>query len=137
MAKGRRTDFVPRGGMPSGGAGGAPPQRGVPGGGAQADMLEKIKKMQEDMATTQTALESEIINVTGAGGAITIAITGHQRIQTIKIDPALIDPNDVSMVEDALVAAVNEAIVASQEHSAKRMEAVTGGLNLPGVPGLM
>jgi nucleoid-associated protein EbfC len=123
MAKGRRTDFVPRGAA----------QNNNTGGGVQPDMIEKIKKMQDDMAATQTALESEIINVTGAGGAITIAITGHQRLQTIKIDPSLIDPNDASMIEDALVAAVNEAIVASQEHSAKRMEEVTGGLQIPGL----
>jgi DNA-binding protein YbaB len=60
-------------------------------------------------------------------------ITGHQRVQSIKIDPALIDPNDVGMLEDTLVAAVNEAILASQEHSAKRMEEVTGGVQIPGL----
>jgi DNA-binding YbaB/EbfC family protein len=120
MAKGRRSDWKP-------GAGPAQNQ-----GGMQPDMLEKIKKMQDEMAVTQTALESEIINVTAAGGAISIAITGHQRVQTIKIDPSLIDPNDVSMLEDTLVAAVNEAIIASQEHSAKRMEEVTGGVQIPG-----
>ncbi len=124
MAKGRRSDFVPRAVQPAGGSG---------GGGMQPDMLEKIKKMQDDMAATQTALESEIINVTAAGGAITITVTGHQRVQTIKIDPALIDPNDVGMLEDTLVTAVNEAIVASQEYSAKRLEEVTGGVQIPGL----
>lgn len=120
MAKGRRSDWKP----------GAPAQQN---NSMQPGMVEKIKKMQDDMAATQAALETEIINVTAAGGAITIAVTGHQRVQTIKIDPALIDPNDVSMLEDTLVAAVNEAIVASQEHSAKRMEAVTGGIDIPGL----
>ena len=85
------------------------------------------------MQATQVALENEIINVTAAGGAITIAITGHQRVQTIKLDPALIDPNDVSMLEDTLVAAVNEAIIKSQEHSATRLESVTGGIQIPGL----
>ena len=99
----------------------------------QPGMVDKIKKMQEDMAATQTALESEIVNVTAAGGAITIAITGHQRVQSIKLDPSLIDPADPGMLEDTLVAAVNEAIVASQEHSAKRLEAVTGGIQIPGL----
>ena len=80
MAKGRRTDFVPRAMQPAGGGGA--------GGGMQPGMVDKIKKMQEDMAATQTALESEIVNVTAAGGAITIAITGHQRVQSIKLDPA-------------------------------------------------
>jgi DNA-binding YbaB/EbfC family protein len=119
MAKGRRSDFVPRSAQPT--------------GGLQPGMLEKIKKIQEDMAATQAALENELINVTAAGGAITIVISGHQRVQSIKIDPSLIDPNDVSMLEDALVAAINEAILASQEHSARRMQEVTGDFSLPGL----
>jgi DNA-binding YbaB/EbfC family protein len=120
MAKGRRSDFVPRSAQPA-------------GGGMQPGMVEKIKKMQEDMAATQAALETELVNVTAAGGAITIVITGHQRVQSIKIDPSLIDPNDAAMLEDTLVAAVNEAIVASQEYSARRLEEVTGGVQIPGL----
>jgi hypothetical protein len=120
MAKGRRTDFVPRAAQPA-------------GGGMQAGMMDKIKKMQDDMAATQAELENEIVNVTAAGGAVTIAITGQQRIQSIKLDPSLIDPSDPAMLEDTLVAAVNEAIVAAQEHSAKRLEAVTGGIQIPGL----
>lgn len=120
MAKGRRSDWKP----------GAAQQPNS--GGMQPGMVEKIKKMQEDMAATQAALETELINVTAAGGAITIVITGHQRVQSFKIDPALIDPNDVAMLEDTLVAAVNEAILASQEYSAKRLEEVTGGVQIPG-----
>jgi len=118
MAKGRRSDFVPRSAQPM---------------GLQPDLLERIKKIQQDMAATQAALENELINVTAAGGAITIVISGHQRVQSIKIDPALIDPNDASMLEDALVAAINEAILASQEHSARRMQEVTGDFQLPGL----
>jgi DNA-binding YbaB/EbfC family protein len=120
MAKGRRTDFTPRAAQPA-------------GGGLQPGMMEKIQKMQAEMQETQAALENELINVTAAGGAITITITGHQRLQSIKVDPSLVDPADVSMLEDTLVAAVNEAIVASQEHSAKRLEAVTGGVQIPGL----
>jgi nucleoid-associated protein EbfC len=119
MAKGRRTDFNPRGAAPT--------------GGVQPDMLGKIKKMQDEMQATQSALESELINVTGAGGAITMVITGHQRLQSIKIDPSLVDPNDIGMLEDTIVAAVNEAIVKSQEHSAQRLESVTGGISIPGL----
>jgi hypothetical protein len=120
MAKGRRTDFIPRGAQPQ-------------GGGIQPGMVEKIKKMQDDMKATQEALETELINVTSAGGAITIVVTGHQRVQSIKIDPALIDPNDVASLEDALVVAVNDAILKSQEHAAARMESVTGGIDIPGI----
>ena len=117
MAKGRRTDFIPK----------AKPQP------AQAGMMEKIQQMQEEMRKTQEALETELDTVTAGGGAITIVITGHQRIQSIKIDPSLVDPNDVAMLEDTLVAAVNEAILASQERAAKRLEAVTGGISIPGL----
>jgi len=118
-AKGRRTNFVPRA------------SRG--GGGIQPGMVDKIRKMQEDMQAAQAALETELINVTAAGGAVTIVVTGHQRIQSIKLDPALVDPNDIGMLEDTLVAAVNEAILKSQEHSAQKLEAVTGGISLPGM----
>lgn len=96
-------------------------------------MMGKIRKMQEDMQAAQAALETELINVVAAGGAITIVITGHQRVQSIKLDPALIDPNDAGMLEDTLVAAVNEAIIKSQEHSAQKLEAVTGGVSIPGL----
>ncbi len=122
MTKGRRNDFVPRAQQPANS-----------GGGVQPDMAARIKKMQDDMQATQTALESEIINVTAAGGAITIAITGHQRVQSIKLDPTLVDPNDIAMLEDTLLAAVNEAIAKSQEHSATRLESVTGGIQIPGL----
>lgn len=117
-AKGRRTDFVPR-------AGG--------GNTIQPGMVDKIRKMQEDMQAAQAALETELINVTAAGGAVTIVVTGHQRIQSIKLDPSLVDPNDIGMLEDTLIAAVNEAILKSQEHSASKLEAVTGGMSLPGM----
>jgi DNA-binding YbaB/EbfC family protein len=118
MAKGRRSDFVPR---------------GVPQQQPQNNMMQKIQQMQEDMRKVQEELETEQVNVTAAGGAINVVITGHQRVQSIKLDPSLVDPNDVAMLEDTLVAAVNEAIVASQEHAAKRLEAVTGGVSIPGL----
>jgi len=96
-------------------------------------MMQKIQQMQEDMKKTQEALETEMVNVTAAGGAITMVITGHQRVQSIKLDPSLVDPSDIGMLEDTLVAAVNEAILASQEHAAKRLESVTGGISIPGL----
>lgn len=121
MAKGRRNDFVPRGAQQ--------PQQ--PAG--QGNMMQKIQQMQEDMRKTQEELETETVNVTAAGGAVTIVVTGHQRVQSVKLDPSLVDPNDVAMLEDTLVAAVNEAILASQEYAAKRLEAVTGGISIPGL----
>ncbi len=96
-------------------------------------VMQKMQQMQEEMKRTQEELEGELINYVGAGGAINIVISGHQRVQSIKLDPELIDPADAGTLEDALVVAVNEAIVKSQAHSAKRMESVTGGVSIPGL----
>ena len=122
MAKGRRADWKPGAAMGGGGL-----------GGGQGDMMARVRKMQDDMTVTQAELENELINVTSAGGAITITISGHQRVQSISVDPSLVDPNDVGMLEDALVAAVNEAIIKSQEHASQRLESITGGMQLPGL----
>ena len=97
MAKGRRTDWKP-GGMPQN------------NGGIQPGLVNQIQQMQDEMRKTQEALETETLTVKAAGGAIEIIITGHQRLQSIKIDPALVDPADVPMLEDTLLAAIRERI---------------------------
>lgn len=114
--------------------GGGPP---MGGGMNQAAMLRQMQKMQEDMAAAQEALEQETIDVTAGGGAITITITGHQRVQAIKIDPEAIDLEDeewLQDLQDLLVAAVNQAIEQSQTMAAERMEGITGDLGgmIPG-----
>ncbi len=101
------------------------------GGQDQAAMMNQLQKMQEDMVKAQEELENETIDVTAGGGAITITISGHQRIQAIKIDPEIIDQEDeewLDDLQDLLVAAVNQAIEQSQAMSAERMEGITGGL---------
>jgi len=122
MAKGRRTDWKPNAGASAGG-----------GVSMQPSMMNRLQQMQEDMKKAQEELETEMVNVNSAGGAIQTVISGHQRVQSIKLDPSLVDPNDIGMLEDALVAAVNEAIVKSQEYSAKRLEGITGGVSIPGL----
>ena len=79
----------------------------------------------------------ETVTVTAGGGAITVTITGHQKVQSITIDPDVVDPDDVEMLQDLVVAAVNEAIDASQKLAADRLGALTGGINIPGLGGLM
>ncbi len=117
------------------GGGGAP---GMPGG--QAGMMKQIQKMQKDMEEAQQALETETVEVSVGGGAITIVITGHQRVQSININPELIDTDDedwVQDLQDLMVLAVNQAVEQSQTMAAERMEKITGGLgNLPGLGGL-
>lgn len=125
MAKGRRSDWKPGGG-----------QTANPGG-IQPGLVEKIQQMQDEMRKTQDSLATELVTVNAAGGAIQVIITGHQRVQSIKIDPTLVDPNDVGMLEDSLLAAVNDAIEKSQAYAAQRLESVTGGVQIPGLPGLM
>jgi DNA-binding YbaB/EbfC family protein len=96
-------------------------------------MLQQLQKLQEEMAKTQEALGDETVTVTAGGGAITIVISGHQKIQSITIDPEVVDPNDVEMLQDLVMAAVNEAIDRSQQLATDRLGALTGGLSIPGL----
>lgn len=96
-------------------------------------MLQQLQKLQEEMVQTQEALGDEAVTVTAGGGAITVVISGHQKIQSITIDPEVVDPDDVEMLQDLVTAAVNEAIDKSQQLAADRLGALTGGLNIPGL----
>jgi nucleoid-associated protein EbfC len=100
------------------------------GGNNPANMMAQFQQMQQQMAETQAALADEIITVTAGGGAISITITGHQRVQAIQITPEVVDPEDVEMLQDMLTAAVNQAIEQSQAMAAERMEGLTGGMGL-------
>jgi nucleoid-associated protein EbfC len=116
---------------------GGPPMGGGGGAGNQAGMMRQIQKMQEDMQKAQEALAEEVLDITAGGGAVTVSITGHQRVRAIKVDPAALDTSDpewATDLQDLLVIAVNQAIEESQKRAAERMEAITGGLNgmLPG-----
>jgi len=104
----------------------------VPGGGGGA-MLQQLQKLQEEMVKTQEALGDETVTVTAGGGAITVVISGHQKIQSITIESEVVDPDDVEMLQDLVMAAVNEAIDKSQQLATDRMGALTGGLSIPGL----
>ncbi len=101
--------------------------------GMAGGMAQQLQKLQQDMAAAQEALGDEVVEVTAGGGAISVAITGHQRIRSITIDPEVVNPEDVEMLQDLIVAAVNEAIEKSQGLAAERMGALTGGLGIPGL----
>lgn len=96
--------------------------------------MQQIQKLQEEMVKTQESLADETVTVTAGGGAIEITITGQQRLQAVKIDPDVVDPEEIEMLQDLIVAAVNEAIEQSQTLAAERLSSLTGGLGLP--PGL-
>jgi DNA-binding YbaB/EbfC family protein len=94
-------------------------------------MAKQIQKMQADMLKEQEALADETLDVSAGGGMVTVVITGDQRIKEIRLKPEIVDPDEVEMLQDVLVAAVNQAIEKSQSMAAERLEGLTGGLNLP------
>lgn len=105
---------------------------GMPMGGG-GNMMQQIRQLQEDMAREQEALGDQVVQVSVGGGAIQMTMNGHQRLQSVEITPDLLSPDDVEMVQDLILAAVNEAIERSQELASDRMGALTGGLKVPGL----
>ena len=105
------------------------------GGGPQnmQSMIKQAQKMQEDMERVQAELEEEVTEVTAGGGVIKIEIKGNREILSIKLDEAVVDPDDIETLEDLIVAAVNEAIKTVDAKSADAMGKVTSGLNMPGL----
>lgn len=101
--------------------------------GGMGGMLQQIQALQEELLKEQEALGEETTTVTAGGGAIAVSITGHLRVQSITIDPEVVDPEDVEMLQDLIVAAVNEAIEAAQNMAAERLGKLTGGLSIPGL----
>ena len=96
-------------------------------------MQQQVVQLQEEMLKTQEALKDETVRTTSGGGMVTVVATGHQEIQSIAIAPEVVDPEDVEMLQDLVVAAVNEALEKSRELVAERMSAFTGGLDIPGL----
>ncbi len=105
-------------------------------GGQMGGMFQQIQKLQDDMVKTQDSLADEAVTVTAGGGAIEITITGQQQLTAVKIDPEVVDPEDVEMLQDLIVAAVNEALEQSKALAAEKMGALTGGLEGLLPPGL-
>lgn len=96
-------------------------------------MLRQAQQLQQQLAKVQEALGNETLEVTTGGGVITIVIDGHQSVRSIKISKDAVDPEDVEMLEDLILSAVNEALDKSRELAAKRLGAITGGLKIPGL----
>jgi DNA-binding YbaB/EbfC family protein len=96
-------------------------------------MLKQVQKMQADMMKAQEALASETVQASAGGGMVTVTITGDLVLKDIVIDPDAVDPEDVELLQDMVLAAVNEAIRQAQELAAKRMGGLTGGLDLGGL----
>jgi hypothetical protein len=99
------------------------------------NLAKQIQQMQEDMVKAQEQLAEETVDVTAGGGMVKITITGHQRVLSLELKPEIVDPEDVEMLQDLLLAALNQAIEQSQAMAAERLEGLTGGMNIPGLPG--
>jgi len=97
-------------------------------------MLKQVQKMQADMARIQEDLAHEVVEASAGGGMVTVQVSGALEVKSIKIDPTAVDPQDVEMLEDLVLAAVNEALRSAQELANKKLGSVTAGLNLPGLP---
>ncbi len=97
-------------------------------------MMRQMQKMQTDLARVQAELEEKNVEGTAGGGVVTVLVNGHQQVQQIKITPDVVDPEDVEMLEDLILAAINDGLGKSRELSASEIEKVTGKVNLPGLP---
>ncbi len=107
---------------------------GFPGGGNQMNMMKQAQKMQQDFMKMQQELETKEFEFTAGGGAVKATMVGTRQLAGITIDPELLDPDDVEMLQDLILAAVNGAIKLADDETAKAMSKLQGGLG--GFPGL-
>ncbi|UNC90656.1 YbaB/EbfC family nucleoid-associated protein [Candidatus Contubernalis alkaliaceticus] len=103
-------------------------------GGNMNKMMKQVQKMQADMAKLQAELEERDVEVASGGGAVKVVATGKKEIKEIIIAPEAVDPEDVEMLQDLILSAVNEALRKAEEMVAAEMQKITGNLNLP--PGM-
>jgi DNA-binding YbaB/EbfC family protein len=101
-------------------------------------MMQQVQKMQEEMQRAQEELARETVTASAGGGAVKATITGGLELVDLQIDPEVLDPDDVEMLQDMVLAAVNEALTSSQEMASKKLGGITGGLgdlgiNMPGL----
>ena len=102
-------------------------------------MLKQVQQMQAEMMKAQESLKDEVVEASAGGGMVTVKVTGELELKELTIDPEAVDPEDVEMLQDMVLAATNEALRSAQELAANRMSAVTGGLGggAGGLGGLM
>jgi DNA-binding YbaB/EbfC family protein len=98
-----------------------------------ANLQRMAQQMQQEMLRVQGELEALMVDGTAGGGVVQAVVTGKQELVSVTIDPSAVDPADVEMLQDLVVAAVNDALKASRQIGEEKMAAVTGGLRLPGM----
>ncbi len=101
------------------------------GGGINMNMIKQAQKMQQDMQKMQAELEEKEYSATAGGGVIEATVSGKRELKSLVIDPEAVDPDDVEMLQDMIVAAVNEALRRAESDMANNMQRLTGGMGLP------
>ena len=108
--------------------------KGIPNMG---NLMKQAQQFQNKMAKLQQELEKKTIEATSGGGMVTVVVNGQQELVSIKIDPEVVDPEDIDMLQDLVLAAVNDGMARAKKMVNDEMGKLTGGLNLPNIPGLM
>jgi DNA-binding YbaB/EbfC family protein len=96
-------------------------------------MMKQVKKMQEQMMKAQEELGTKVIEGSAGGGVVTVTVNGHKKVQNIIIKPEAVDPEDVEMLQDLILTAINDALTKADELANKDMGKFTGGMNIPGL----
>ena len=107
--------------------------RGMPGGMNQAAMMKQVQKMQQDMLRMQEELENKTYTASAGGGMVKAEVNGKNEVVALEINPEAGDPDDVDMLQDMILAAVNEAMRSADAEAANNMSRLTGGMNLGGL----
>ena len=103
------------------------------GGMNRNQMMAQARKMQEQLIAVQQKVASTEVSASAGGGAVRVSATGAMRLTSLTIDPEALDPEDVEMLQDMILAAVNDALESAEQMASQQMGAVTGGLNIPGL----
>ncbi|MCL1843641.1 MAG: YbaB/EbfC family nucleoid-associated protein [Defluviitaleaceae bacterium] len=106
---------------------------GMPGGMNMNNLMKQAQKMQKQMAEMQEALAEKKLEVSAGGGAVKVTINGEKQILDLQISPDVVDPDDVEMLQDLVISAVNEAIRQMDEAVNSQMSQITGGMSMPGM----
>ncbi len=97
------------------------------------NVLRQAQQMQAKLIKAQEELEKATVEASSGGGVVTVVVSGQQQLRSIKISPEAVDPDDIEMLEDLIMAAVNEGMEKAKELAASQIGAITGGLNIPGL----
>ena len=101
--------------------------------GMNPEMMRRVQQMQDSLAKTQKELEESTVEASAGGGVVNVVVNGQPKVQSVKIAPEAVDPADVEMLEDLIVAAVNEALEKVRALQAQRFGGLAAGLNIPGL----